>query len=269
MSSIIEEIFRFLGDLAVSPVWEKLLRTVVAIVLLYLVYRLVKKWTHLATKRLKPNTTTLVYTVLRYGFFVVGIMYVLGIFGINLNALLGAAGIAGITIGFAAQTSVSNIISGFFLLSEKVFKIGDYIDVEGTAGTVESVDILSVKLKTIDGQLVRIPNEAIIKASAINYSYYPLRRISFRIRVSYDTDLQTALDVLGAVPATIPLILLDPPPLLYIDTFDESAVILCLAVWMDRNNRWAVQTATAIAVKNAFDTAGIEIALPQVHIHQK
>jgi small-conductance mechanosensitive channel len=247
----------------------KILRTVIAVALLFLAYRLMVRWSRLATKRLKTATRTIIETALRYAFFVIGAMYVLGIFGVNLNALLGAAGIAGITIGFAAQTSVSNIISGFFLLSEKIFKIGDYIDVDGIAGSIETVDFLSVKLKTADGQLLRIPNEAIIKASTTNYSYYPLRRLLLRVRVSYDTDLQKALDVLASVPPQVPQILADPAPLTYIDTFDDSGVTLCLGIWLDRNNRWAVQNAASIAIQRTFAAAGISVALPQVHVLQK
>ena len=101
--------------------------------------------------------------ILKYSFFVLAVIYVLGIFNIKITALLGAAGIAGVAIGFAAQTSFSNIISGFFILSEKSLKIGDYITIKDVSGTVDSIDMLSVKIKTPDNQMVRVPNETIIK----------------------------------------------------------------------------------------------------------
>jgi small-conductance mechanosensitive channel len=141
--------------------------------------------------------------------------------------------------------------------------------VDGTGGTIETVDFLSVKLRTLDGQLLRIPNEAIIKASTTNYSYYPTRRLLLRVRVAYDTDLQKALTVLASVPGQVPKVLSDPAPNTYVETFGDSDITLCLTLWLDCNDRWAVQNAASVAVQQSFASAGIAISLPQVHVHQE
>jgi small-conductance mechanosensitive channel len=251
-----------------SPLLPKVVHGLIAVLLLYIVYRIVRRGSsRIAEKKLKPTTAKIIENVVRYTFMVLGVMYILSIFGISLNALLGAAGVAGITIGFAAQTSVSNIISGFFLLGEKVISIGDYITVGDTSGTVNAIDMLSVKLKTADGQLVRISNESIIKSDMINYSYYPTRRIALKALVSFSTDLQTAIEVLQSVPSHIPLILSDPAPLCLFDAFESSGVSINLFVWVNRTDMAAVKNALIVAVKNAFDEHGIKIPLPQVDVH--
>jgi small-conductance mechanosensitive channel len=251
------------------PVLLKILNCIIAVALLFVVYKVVRQSSRrLAAKALRPTGASVVDAVVRYTFLVLGIMYVLGVFGISLNALLGAAGVAGLTIGFAAQTSVSNIISGFFLLSEKVIQVGDYISLGDTTGTVASIDMLSVKLKTLDNQLVRVPNQSIINSNMTNFSYYPTRRMAVKVQVSYGADLQTAFEVLQTVPAQCPLVLTDPEPFCLFESFDDSGISLSLYVWFKKEDLRAVKNAVFIAVKSTFDQQGISIPFPQIDVHQ-
>ena len=110
---------------------------------------------------MKPNSSYLVTKLIKYAFYVIIIFLILGLFNIKLTALFGAAGIAGIAIGFAAQTSFSNIISGLFLLTEHALTVGDYITIGTEAGTIDSINMLSVRIHTPDNQYIRIPNESI------------------------------------------------------------------------------------------------------------
>ncbi|MDR3284066.1 MAG: mechanosensitive ion channel family protein [Treponema sp.] len=257
-----------LRDFFTAPLLLKILNSLVAVVLLYVVYRMVRHYSRkIAAKALSSTAAGILNAVIRYTFLILGILYILGVFGVSLNALLGAAGVAGITIGFAAQTSVSNIISGFFLLSEKVVRVGDYITIGDTSGTVDSIDMLSIKLKTLDNQLVRISNESIIKSNMINFSYFPIRRIAVSVAVSYDTDLQKAMDVLQSVPAKCPLILTEPAPFCLMDSFAESGIVINLFVWFKRENLVAAKNAVFVAVKAAFDEQGITIPFPQIDVH--
>jgi small-conductance mechanosensitive channel len=108
------------------------------------------------------QTSSLIVRGIRYAGIIVIVMTFFHQIGIDISAILGAAGIAGVAIGFAAQTSISNIISGLFLVSEKAFSVNDVIQIEGFTGTVLSIDLLSVKIRTLDNQYVRIPNEKLI-----------------------------------------------------------------------------------------------------------
>ncbi len=122
------------------------------------------------------------------GFFLV-LMAVLGELGVKLTALLGAAGIVGIAVGFASQTSVSNIISGLFLISEKPFAIGDVIRIGTTTGIIQSIDLLSIKIRTFDNLFVRIPNEKILSSEVTNITRFPIRRMDIVFQVDYGQDL--------------------------------------------------------------------------------
>jgi small-conductance mechanosensitive channel len=120
----------------------------------------------------------------------IALLLVLHELGINLSVLLGAAGIATVALGFAAQTSASNLISGVFLLGDRAFSIGDVIKLEGTQGEVIAVDQLSIKLRTPDNLMVRIPNETLIKASITNMTRWPIRRLDMPLVVALDTNVE-------------------------------------------------------------------------------
>ena len=165
-----------------------------------------------AYPKMKPNSSYLVTKLIKYAFYVIIIFLILGLFNIKLTALFGAAGIAGIAIGFAAQTSFSNIISGLFLLTEHALTVGDYITIGTEAGTIDSINMLSVRIHTPDNQYIRIPNETIINANLKNSSYFPIRRFSLSVTISYDADLKSAVELLKNVPQQCSLHIPEPEP---------------------------------------------------------
>ncbi|AEE15793.1 mechanosensitive ion channel family protein [Treponema brennaborense] len=257
-----------LREFFTPDILNKLLTTAVGVGIFFLVYVITQKFIKkVSSKKLKPRTVSVLSKVVKYTFYVLVVVYVLGIFDIKFTALFGAAGIAGIAIGFAAQTSFSNIISGFFILTEHSLKIGDYITVDSVSGTVDSIDMLSVKIKTPDNQMVRIPNETILKTNLQNTSFYPTRRLNVRVSVSYKENLQRVYDVLASVPAKCPLVLTDPAPIIYYDGFGNSGIDIVLGVWLKNENFIAVKNQTYIAVKETFDENGLEIPFPQMDVH--
>lgn len=245
----------------------KFATTVVALIAIYFVYRLARKYIRkLCQKKLKPQTTMIVDKTIKYVFNVLLVMYILNLFGVKLNALLGAAGIAGVAIGFAAQTSFSNIISGFFMLGEHAFQIGDYITIDDVSGTVHSIDLLSVKVLTLDNQIVRVPNETIIKSNLKNTTFFPIRRMTIKVSVSYSSNLENVKQVLLTVPSKCSLVLTDPAPVVYYDGFGESGIDVVLGVWFKKEDFMDVKNAMYIAVLSTFNEAKIEIPFPQIVI---
>lgn len=227
--------------------------SVIAIVIFYVVYRILKKvLNRYAMKNAKPHTVLLINKALGYTFKALMVMYVLNLFGINLSAIWGAAGIAGLAIGFAAQTSVSNIISGVFVVSEKAMKLGDCISVDGTTGIVDSIDLLSVKVHTFDNQMVRIPNSSIINGTLINYNHFDVRRVVVDVGVSYDSDVDKVLAALEQVPSMCPTVIADPAPKVYYDSFGASSINLKVCLWC--------KNADFIATKNAAYKAIVKVS---------
>ena len=183
--------------------------------------------------------------------------------GFSLGVLLGAAGVLSVAIGFASQTSASNLISGLFLVGEKPFELGDYIKVGETIGEVLFIDLLSVKLRTLDNLYVRIPNESLIKTEVTNLTRFPIRRFDMQVRVGYQEDIAKVREVLLSVADGNPLALDDPTPLILLNGFGESSLNIQFSVWAKRESYRDLRNSLYEDVKNGFDAAGIEFPLPK------
>ena len=188
-------------------------------------------------------------------------------FGIKFSAIWGAAGIAGVAIGFAAQTSVSNLISGIFIVSEKSIKLGDTIIINGVTGVVDTISLLSVRVHTYDNQMVRIPNSSIINSLLTNNSYNSYRRLLINVSVAYESDLAFALETLKKAPALCPTARTDPAPNAWIEAFEDSGIKLTLVIWFDNPDFITVKNETFIAIKKVFDQAKIEIPYNKIVVH--
>jgi len=182
--------------------------------------------------------------------------------GFGLTPLLGAAGIVGIAIGFASQTSVSNVISGLFLIAERPFKIDDVIQVGDTVGRVLSIDTLSVKLRTFDNRFVRIPNETIVKSQVTTITRFPIRRLDLNVGVSYREDIALVRRVLLDVAQKNPRALMEPAPAVFFDGYGDSALEFRLGVWATRERFIDLKNSLLEEVKTRFDAEGIEIPFP-------
>lgn len=182
--------------------------------------------------------------------------------GFSLGVLLGAAGVLTVALGFASQTSASNLISGIFLVAESPFKIGDIISVQNFTGEVLSIDLLSVKIRTFDNLFVRIPNETLIKAEITNLTRFPIRRIDMPISIAYKEDLDKAREVMIAVADQMPLCLDEPRPLVIFLGFGESSLDMQFSVWATRENYLELRNTIPERIRKAFVEAEIEIPFP-------
>ncbi|WP_018935725.1 mechanosensitive ion channel family protein [Thioalkalivibrio sp. ALJ24] len=204
--------------------------------------------------------------VRRIGFYLVLVLAgvsALRELGFDLTVLLGAAGILTVAIGFASQTSASNLISGLFLIGERPFAVGDVVRVGDVTGEVLSIDMLSVKLRTFENLMVRVPNETLVKSQLTNLTRFPIRRLDMQIGVAYHADIVRVREILMDVADREPLCLEEPRPLFIFLEFGDSALKLQFSVWAKRENFLDLRNRMHIAVKKAFDEAGIEIPFPQ------
>jgi small-conductance mechanosensitive channel len=187
--------------------------------------------------------------------------------GFDLGVLLGAAGILSVAVGFASQTSASNLISGLFLLAERPFSVGDIIRVGDTTGEVIAIDLLSVKIRTFDNLFVRIPNESLIQSQVTTLTKFPIRRIDLKIGVAYKEEMAHVREVLVAVAEKNPLCLEEPPPMFIFLGYGDSALEMQFSVWGKRENFIPLRNAILEEIKVAFDAAGIEIPFPHRSIY--
>jgi small-conductance mechanosensitive channel len=187
--------------------------------------------------------------------------------GLKMGVLLGAAGILTVALGFASQTSASNVISGFFLMAERPFSVGDLIKVGETTGRVLDIEFLSVKLRTFDNRLVRIPNETMLKTEFANLTRFPIRRVDLEIGVAYKEDVNKVRRILFEVADKNPLCLDEPRPFFFYRGYGDSALQILFGVWTANENYFEVHTSLYLQIKEAFDRAGIEIPFPHLSLY--
>ncbi|MBQ8515946.1 MAG: mechanosensitive ion channel family protein [Akkermansia sp.] len=182
--------------------------------------------------------------------------------GVDLISILGAAGVAGVAIGFAAQTTLSNIISGLFIMGERSIRIGDYIRVIGVEGSVEAVNLLSISLRQSDNSLVRIPCESIIKNPVVNVTGDELRRCDFDLGVDYDSNLEHVREVILRLVEAEPQLATNPAPVILFTGFGDSSLDLHIGAWCKTGDYHSVRFKFANNLLNEFRREGINIPFP-------
>jgi small-conductance mechanosensitive channel len=246
---------------------ENLIGTIIVSVIIIIIFNLIRFFVgktmngHIAQPKIFA-----IKRVIRYTGFVVVLFFVFRKMGIDARALLGAAGIAGVAIGFAAQTSFSNIISGFFLLIEKHFQVGDSIEVDGSVGIVRSIDLLSIKIQTFDNRYIRIPNETIIKSNVINVSRFPIRRMDIFITLPYKEDIERVKMIFDEIAEKNIYVLDNPQPLFLLDKFDGSGINIMFGLWFEQKNLVYLKNSFLMELKTRFETEQIELPYKKVEV---
>jgi len=237
---------------------------VVGFLLLTVIGAAVKK---LLPRKFSQQRKMLINRFVRYSGIIILFMIVISELKINLAAIFGAAGVIGIVIGVASQSSIGNIVSGFFLVSEKPFELGDLIRIGDKTGVVYSIDLLSIKLKTLDNLLMRIPNQTVISTEVINVTKFPIRRLDIDLSVAYKEDLAKVMAVIQQVVQRNPHCLDEPEPLILFKDFGNSGINILLGVWFEKANFLKVKNSLFMEIKSTFDAEGIEIPFPHLSIY--
>lgn len=242
-----------------APIARSALTLLVGIPLVFLASGWTRRW---VSDRISPQAGLVLGRLVFYGGGAIIAISTLNELGFSLAPLLGAAGVLGIALGFASQTSVSNIISGLFLIAERPFVVDDLIEIGGIRGRVLSIDSMSVKLRTFDNRMVRIPNETLVKSEMVNITRFPIRRIDVRVGVAYKEDTERVRNLLADVAERNPLVLMEPEPIIVFEGFGDSSVNFLFGVWATQENHLTVKNSIQEEVKARFDAEGVEIPFP-------
>jgi len=190
--------------------------------------------------------------------------------GVNVTSLLTIVGAAGLAVGLAMKDSLSNFAAGVMIIIFRPFKIGDYIQAGGTAGSVDEIGMFATLMHTPDNQRIIVPNSSIIGGNITNVSALPTRRIDLVFGISYDDNIGQARDIIKAVIDADERLLKDPAPVIVVGELGDSSVNINVRPWVNSPDYWAVRWDLLETIKVRFDEAGISIPYPQrdVHMHE-
>ena len=216
-------------------------------------------------RRLAPNDfiADIYRQFIRLAFLVLGLIVALDILNATalLTPILGAAGIVGLAIGFAVKDTVENFIASIMLSIRQPFRPNDAIEINGDEGKVIRLTSRATILLSYDGNHIRIPNATVFKSRIVNYTRNAERRFRFEIGVASDADLTEVRDLAETTIATLPFVLSEPAPLVWIERIGDGAIFLIVTGWIDQTETSLVRAKGEALrkVKNAIEVSGVEV----------
>ena len=196
-----------------------------------------------------------------------GILFALSQMGISLGPLLAGLGIAGFIVGFALQDTLSNFASGMMILVYRPFDVGDFVDAGGVTGRVDRMSLVNTTFKTLDNQVIVVPNNLIWQQVITNLTAQRTRRVDLTFGISYSDDIDKAKSILRDVVDNYDACLNEPEPNIRVAALGESSVDLICRPWVRTDDYWDTYWSLTEIVKKRFDEEGISIPFPQRDVH--
>ncbi|MDP2575631.1 small-conductance mechanosensitive channel MscS [Vibrio penaeicida] len=218
-------------------------------------------------KNMDKAVVEFIHALVRYLLFVIVLIAALGRLGVQTASVVAVIGAAGLAVGLALQGSLSNFAAGVLIVAFRPFKSGDYVEIGGVSGSVESIQIFQTVLTTPDNKMVVVPNGGVIGGPITNYSRHQTRRIDHVIGVSYNADLKKTQEIIAETLAKDERILKDPGVTIGVVALADSSVNFVVRPWVKTADYWNVYFDSLQAIKEALDDAGIEIPFPQMDVH--
>lgn len=223
----------------------------------------------LKSPRIDETLSGFLSSLVYYGLIALVVITTLGIFGVPTTSFAAVIGAAGLAIGLALQGTLGHVASGVMMLGFRPFDVGDYVEAAGIAGTVKQIGLFTTEIATVDNKMIIIPNGKIFDDVITNYAGYETRRVDFVFGVSYDSDLDKAMDVIRGEVEKESRGLKDPEPVIAVDNLGDSSVDIVCRVWVNRADYFPVKWALTKAVKEALDKAGVSIPFPSRTVYME
>jgi len=201
---------------------------------------------------------------------IIAVIMVLSELGFDIGPVLTGAGIVGLAFGFGGQYIIKDFLSGFFIIIENQYSVGDIVDLDGTSGVVEDISLRMTTLRNLDGTVHHIPHGTIQRASNLSKKF---SRVNLNVGISYNSDIEKVITVVNKIGKELSE---DPewksfiktaPQFLRVDDFADSSINIKIVGETRPGKQWTVTGELRKRIKIAFDNEGIEIPFPQVVIH--
>jgi small conductance mechanosensitive channel len=218
-------------------------------------------------REVDPTITKFVGNLTYFALLTFVVLAALGLVGIQTTSFIAVLGAAGLAIGLALQGSLANFAAGFLLILFRPFKVGDFIDAAGVAGTVEAIQIFTTQLATPDNKTIIIPNSKMTGDNIVNFSTKGTRRADMVFGIGYEDDIDKARDIITDVLSNDERVLKDPPLQVAVSELADSSVNFVARAWVNAGDYWGVVFDTTETVKKRFDAEGVSIPFPQRDVH--
>jgi small conductance mechanosensitive channel len=248
---------------------EKLIISIIVFIIGINVIKYLEKMVHKALKSSKIDRSleSFLLSITKMSLKILLFITIASMLGVEMTSFIAIIGSAGLAVGLALQGSLSNFAGGVLILLLKPFKVGDFVEAAGHAGTVEEIQVFYTVLKTPDNRIITIPNGTLSNCSSVNYSAMDTRRVDLTFGVSYEDDINKVKKVLEYIAASHKLIIKDPEPFIRAAEHGDSSVNFVVRVWCRAEDYWTVYYDLIEMVKIRFDEEGINIPYPHMDVN--
>lgn len=265
---VLNEYSTYLIDLLLKYAPQFVMAIAVLIIGLWLISIISRSLGRLMEKKeVSPSLRSFLRSLIGIILKVLLVISVLSMVGVEMTSFIAILAAAGLAIGMALSGTLQNFAGGVMILLFKPFKVGDYIDAQGHAGTVSEIQIFNTILKTPDNRTIIIPNGGLATNSMVNYSTEPKRRVDLTFGIGYNDDIDKARSVMLAIIESDERIEKDPAPFIAVAELADSSVNFAVRVWCKAENYWDIYFDMHEKVKKAFDKEGVSIPFPQTDVH--
>lgn len=196
------------------------------------------------------------------------IITVISALGVNTTSFAALLASFGVAAGMALSGNLQNLAGGLIILLFKPFKVGDFVEAQGSMGTVKEIQIIHTILQTVDNKEIYLPNSSLSSGSITNYSKMGTRRVDFTVNVEYGTDVEKVMNALKAIAESDERILKEPAPFYALSALAESSVNFTFRVWVNGADYWPVFFDLNKKIYEDFNRQAIKFPFPQLQIHQ-
>jgi len=216
--------------------------------------------------RMDPIVESFLASLVYYGLLVIVAIAALSLAGVQTTSLIAVLGAASLAVGLALQGSLTSLAAGVMIILLRPFRIGDYIEVSGEAGTVKSITLFLTEIATYDNVQKLMPNSAVWGHTLTNYSRYQTRMLDIPVGIDHADPIDEGLAVLRRIAEAEPKVLAEPAPDAFVSAIGDSAVELTLRLWLAASDYWPMRRALTKRAKEAIEEAGLSIPYPHRQI---
>ncbi len=246
-----------------------LIYAVLAFLICLLVITIVLKVVdHIQARSKLDNTVKgFIRSGIKVSLWIIAAIVVFDKLGANMSSLVALVGVAGLALSLSIQGLLSNIFSGFTILTSKPFTAGDYVELDGVSGTVNKVELIYTTIVMIDNKIIYVPNSQVTGAKIINYTREKLRRLELSFNASYDAPTEAVKAALIDVIAAEERVLKEPTPAVGLNAYKQSSIEYAIRVWAKREDYGDLQFALNENVRRVFRERGIEMTFDHLNVH--
>lgn len=261
-----DSVTKFFRSLTWDKIWPAAIILVVSAILIRILTGLFNK--ALARSKVEKTLHALIQSIFKVLLWTIALLVVTGTLGVDVSVLVAILSVVSLAISLAVQGTLANVVGGLVILTAHPFRVGDYVDIAGTAGTVQCIGLTYTDLRTPGNQEVHVPNSQVSGSTVTNYTAAGSRRIEIRVSVSREAPIETVKAALLEA-AVHPGLCADPVPEAHLTAYGQSSMDYVLWAWAPVETYWDIHYTILERIQPIFAQYGVALTYPHLHVHTK